>query len=175
MPRPNKSGLTPEVIRSLRNKTNPDTGKPFTKADIARMFDVTRQYVGWVINQYGGVEQTPREKARGMFPWIVPTYFNRSTPAMRLRDHLEYMVSGGKGMDDRKLTLLRGFYKKLAEEGLVVEYDPSIPPSEGIFTGRWAYRTREERDGDLLIRLNEYSRDLTAEERIVWRFPPVIP
>lgn len=175
MPRRNESGLTPQVIRELRNRVNPDTGKKYTKADIARQYDVTRQYVDWVINHYGGVEQTPREVAKKMFPWVVPTFYNRSTPAQRLRDHLEYTATGGTGMNHRKLVALRNFYAKLQAEGLVVEYDPEVPPSDGIFTGRWAFRPREERDGELLIRLNEYARELTDEERIAWRMPPVLP
>lgn len=168
MPRPNKTGLTPTVIESLRNK-----GWSFS--DIAREYDVTRQYVSWIRTNYKGVSETPREQAKKMFPWNVSAEFHRSSPHMRLRDHLEYMVTGGKGMSDRKLTLLRGFYKKLREEGLVVEFDPTIPPSPGIYTGGWAYREREESDGELIIRVNHLARELTDEERIVWRFPPVLP
>lgn len=168
MPRPNRTGLTPSVIESLRNQ-----GMSF--ADIAREYEVSRQYVSWIKNNYSGVSETPREQSKRMFPWHVSSEFHRSSPHIRLRDHLEYMVTGGKGMSDRKLTLLRGFYARLQDEDLVVEFDPAIPASPGIYTGGWAFRPREERDGDLLIRLNEHSRDLTDEERMVWRFPPVLP
>lgn len=144
-------------------------------AQIAKRFGVSRQYVSWIRNNYSGVSETPREQSKKMFPWNVPSEFHRAAPHIRLRDHLEYMVTGGDGMSARKLTLLRGFYRKLQEEGLVVEFDPTIPPSPGVYTGGWAYRDRDGRDGELIIRVNDLARELSDEEKIVWRFPPDLP
>ncbi|AGI61752.1 transcriptional repressor [Mycobacterium phage BTCU-1] len=91
----------------------------------------------------------------------------------RLREHGEYMATGGVGMDELKLSRLRGFYKKLRDQ--VLEYDPNIPPIEGVSRqGGWAYRPRKPEDGDLLIRVNDYT-DLTDEGRMIWRFPPREP
>jgi hypothetical protein len=75
-------------------------------------------------------------------------------------------------MDFVKLSLLRGFYQKL--EGVVVEFDPALPPSEGISEGGFAYRERLESDGDLLIRINQHTH-LSDEGRKIWRLPDVLP
>ncbi|KGI82059.1 hypothetical protein IL38_06975 [Actinopolyspora erythraea] len=56
----------------------------------------------------------------------------------------------------------------------VVEYDPNIPPSEYMKLGGFAYRERELKDGDLIIRVNEYTT-LTNEGKKLWRMPPRFP
>lgn len=77
-------------------------------------------------------------------------------------------------MSEYKLARLRSFYRKLREENLVVEFDPNIPPSPGIKHGGFAYRDRTPEDGDLLIRVNEYT-NLTDQGKIIWRFHPTEP
>jgi hypothetical protein len=95
-----------------------------------------------------------------------------TSPFKRLRDHGEWVATGGVGMSDDKLTRLRAFYRKLRDDNLVVEYDPTIPPIPGVSNkGGWAYRQRTPTDEDLLIRVNEYT-NLTEEGRGIWRLPP---
>lgn len=76
-------------------------------------------------------------------------------------------------MDKTTLGRLRGFYAKLRDH--VLEFDPNIPPEPGVSKhGGWAFRPRRPEDGDLLIRVNEYT-ELTEEGKMIWRFPPVEP
>jgi hypothetical protein len=85
------------------------------------------------------------------------------------------MATNGVGMSDDKLSRLRAFYDKLRDENLVVEFDPEIPPDPGVSNqGGWAFRKRGKADGDLLIRVNEYTH-LTEEGKTIWGFPPRDP
>lgn len=167
--------LTPADIERLKRQVNPATGKKYTQSDIAEMYGVTRQHVSWVKRTKSmSFSQTPREKAMENYPWTVPREFHQSAPDKRLRDHLEYMATGGKGMSTNKLERLRWFYSKLYNEDLVVEYHPDIPSSDQVKAGGYAYRQRKPEDGDLIIRLNEVTT-LTSEGEKLWRFPPRWP
>ncbi|KZM68859.1 hypothetical protein [Nocardia terpenica] len=159
--------LTLSIIEDL-------TGKGLNQTEIADMYGVTRQYVSWVKKTYGG-KQTPREIALKNFPWILTTQQGQMAPARNLRNHAEFMATGGRGMTADKLTKLRNFYKKLREQNVVVEFDPSLPPEPGVSSvGGFAYRPREASDGDLLIRVNEHTQ-MNEEGKIIWRFPPREP
>lgn len=158
------SGLTPAVIQSLRTKG-------YNYAQIGTFYGITRQAVSAMAKKYGGITPTPREEARRFWPFRVPAHFQRSMINQRLRDHLEYQICNGKGMSERQLYLLRLFYQKIRNENLVVEYDPSIPPSDGVYTGGWAYRPRETMDGKLLIRVNHHTLPMDDEMRRIWQLP----
>jgi hypothetical protein len=79
-------------------------------------------------------------------------------------------------MSEDKKKRLRAFYKKLRDENLILEFDPSIPPIPGVSNkGGWAFRGRQSSDGpDLLIRENDHT-DLTDEGKDIWVFPPRDP
>lgn len=146
--------------------------KGYSQSDIARMFGVTRQAVSWHKQHYGG-KLTPRELVLQHFPWLLPVDVGCASAVRRLRDHGEYVATGGMGMSADKLARLRGFYEKLRSS--VLEYDPAIPPEEGVsLAGGIAFRERRPDDGDLLIRVNEYTH-LSDQGRMIWRFPPVEP
>ncbi len=51
---------------------------------------------------------------------------------------------------------------------------PGIPPHDGVAAGGFAYRERLDSDGDLLIRVNEYTH-LSDEGLKVWVMPKVLP
>lgn len=167
MARTNRSGITPSVIDALRKQG-------YTQSQIADMFGVTRQHVSWVKQNYGGVTPTPREDVMQHFPFPAGAKFHDSPYDRRLRDHLEYQATGGQGMDVGKLRRLYSFYKRLQTDNAVVEFDPDIPPEDGNQVGGYALRPREESDGDLIIRVNQYT-ELTKAGRILWRFPPELP
>lgn len=168
--------LTPEDIEEFKRKTNPKTGKKYTQNDIAEMFGVTRQYVSWVKrNKARSYSKTPREIALENYPWKTGERFHNASPNRRMRDHAEYMATGGKGMDASKLQRLIWFYNFLESENVVVEFNPSIPPIEGVSSdGGFAYRPRKDSDGDLIIRVNEHTT-LTEKGKMLWRFPPRKP
>jgi hypothetical protein len=159
--------LSPSVIDRLKNQG-------MTQSEIARMYDVTRQYISWIKYYHGGAF-TPREDVLQHFPFVVPAEMTQTSVYKRLRDHGEYQATGGVGMSADKLSRLRGFYRRLKDEGLVVEFDPTIPPEPGVSRkGGWALRKREPKDEDLLIRVNDYT-DLTVEGKRIWKFPQIYP
>ena len=157
-------GLTLAIIEGLKERG-------LSQSEIARQFGVTRQAVSYHVRKYGGT-LTPRQKALESWPWIVPVRFANQVPYKRLRDHAEFYATKGEGMSPEKLSLLRLFYKRI--EGFVVEFDPDLPPSDGVGIGGFAYRERLDSDGDLLIRVNEHTH-LSEEGLKVWRRPAVKP
>ncbi len=140
------------------------------QSDIARLFGVSRQAVSWHKHTYNGI-LTPREQMLGRFPWKVADHHTRASVYRRLRDHTEYVATGGKGMSGDKLSRLRGLYNTLWENNVVVEFDPAIPPQPGFAKfGGWALRPRTAADGDLMIRVNGYTH-LDDTNRRVWTMP----
>lgn len=110
---------------------------------------------------------TPREAAAESFPWKhVAEPFNDSPIAGLLRDHGEYMATGGEGMPRKQLARLRGFYLTLRDKRMVVEFRPAL--------GGYTYRARRDADGDLIIRVNELA-EMTPTAEVIWRFPPSLP
>lgn len=162
-----KHRLSIGIIEALKNQG-------LNQSDIAKLFDVTKQAVSYHKVTYNG-SRTPREIVLETFPWQVPEAMCQTSPYRRMRDHGEYIATGGKGMTEDKLRRLRNFYRKLREQDLVLEFDPTIPPIPGVSNkGGFAYRPRRSADADLLIRVNEHT-DLTAEGRLIWCFPPQDP
>ncbi|KAF0847790.1 helix-turn-helix domain-containing protein [Nocardia caishijiensis] len=163
----NEQKLSLAIVEALKNKG-------LSQSEIARQFNVTRQYVSWIKHTYGG-RLTPTEKLlREHFPWKCPVVFSQAAPYQRLRNHGEFVATGGNGMAEYKLDRLRGFYGRL-REGFVVEFDPDLPPERRVSNkGGWAYRERLPEDGDLLIRVNEHT-NLTEEGARIWRLPLVDP
>ena len=165
------SGRTPKLsiseVEALRRKG-------YTQKEIADMQGVTQQYVSWIKMTYGG-HRTPRERALDHFPWKVPNRFTTASTYRRMRDHAEFAVTGGVGMRPTDLRRLRTFYRRLIDDDLVVEFDPDIPPKKGFAKcGGWALRDRKPGDGDLMIRVNEYTK-ITDEGRLLWRIPQTLP
>jgi transcriptional regulator with XRE-family HTH domain len=162
-----KERLTLAIVEALKNSG-------LSQSDVARQYGVTRQYVSWIKHTYGG-RLTPREAILKEFPFQVPEAQGQTSPYRRLRDHGEYVATGGVGMTEDQLKRLRSFYRKLREENVVLEFDPNIPPISGVSNkGGWAYRERLPEDGDLLIRVNEFT-NITDKGRDIWRFPAVDP
>jgi hypothetical protein len=168
MARHNKTGLTPAVIQELLNQGN-------TRSDIARMHGVSRQYINWIETNYGGVSKTPRQATKDSFPYETGGGYHGSIIERLLRHHLEYMATGGKGMSRDKLQRLRSFYTKLQRDNTVVVFDPEILPSEGNKFGGFAYVGRLDTDEGLIIRVNQYTKPLSPEDKELWRMPPRIP
>ena len=156
------------VIEELRRKG-------YNQTEIADMHGVTRQAVSWHKVEYGGA-MTTRQVVNKAWPWPGTTHaHSRASLYQRLRDHGEYMATGGKGMSEIKLKRLGNWLKYLRENNLVVEFDPEIPPTPGVSpNGGFAYRNRRKSDGSLLIRVNKYT-NLTPTGKLIWCFPPKDP
>jgi len=159
--------LTIGVIEELRRKG-------YNQTDIAEMHGVTRQAVSWHKVEYGG-ELNTRQIVNQHWPWVTTKKQGASTAYQRLRDHGEFMATGGKGMSEGKLKRLQTWLNYLREQQVVLEFDPELPPEPGLSPhGGFAYRKRLKSDADLLIRVNEHT-NLTPEGRMIWRFPPRDP
>lgn len=168
MPRGKDPVLTAKEIDDLK-------AKGYSQSDIARMYGITRAVVSYIKRTYGG-KLTPREEALESFPWHVPTEMGNASPYRRLRDHAEFMVTGGKGMSKDKLHRLKGFYDKLRRFDVVVEFDPDFEPEPGVSnSGGWKYVHREKSDQNLIIRKNKYVKEMPATSWLLWNFPPSDP
>lgn len=151
------------VIEDLRRKG-------YNQTEIAAMHGVSPQAVSWHKQEYGGF-LTPRQEVQRAWPWITNNEYGKSVVYKRLRDHGEYMATGGKGMAQYKLDRLKSWWKYLWNNGVVVEFDPEIPPIPKVSpAGGFAYRPRKKSDGDLLIRVNDYT-DLTKVGKRIWCWP----
>jgi hypothetical protein len=159
--------ITPEFLKAAHNAG-------YSQADVARETGFTEQWVS-AVKIKGGLEWgTPRELSRKSWPWKVPSEFQQTYLHKVMRNHAEYMASGGKDMKEYKLAQLRRFYALLRRENVVVEFNPEFPPNESASTGGWDYVPREESDGNLIIRVNEYT-SLTPIGQVIYRFPPKVP
>lgn len=166
-------GLTPDAIRFFRGQGRSD-------AWIGRLFGVTRQAVSKMADAYG-LPKSQHRIARDSAPFLVNAKMNRATVAQRLRAHRLYVLfPESHGLPEKEIGRLRSFYRKLENEDLIVEFDPTIPPNPGVSpNGGFAYRKREPRDGNLILRLNEYTyvedeyEDSSFHE--TWSFPTEYP
>jgi len=162
-----KTPLHFSVIEELRRKG-------YTQSEIADMHGVTRQAVSWQKHTYGGY-LTPRQIVNQAWPWATTSLHSKCKPFQRMRDHGEYMATGGKGMNADKINRLRSWYRKLKDENIVLEFDPDIPPIAGVSpNGGFRYMPRKPSDGNLLIRVNKYT-ELTEDGKRIWVFPPHEP
>jgi hypothetical protein len=154
------------VVEALKNKG-------LNQSEIAEMFGVTRQYVSWIKHAYGGRLTSRETILRQHWPWSFSAEQTQSSPYRRLRDHAEWIATGGtgKGMSADKRIRLAAFHNRLRDENLVVEFDPDIPPEPDLSNkGGFAVRPRLAEDGDLMIRVKEHTT-LTDEGREVWALP----
>ncbi|MEO6733774.1 MAG: hypothetical protein ABIN01_21300 [Ferruginibacter sp.] len=146
-----------------------------TQVEIARMYGVSPTTVSYHKRQGGAQFRSPREAAMESFPWPeMDKKFKTGAPYQRVTWHLEYAVSGGRGMTPYKSRELRNWYEKLAKYNVVLEFDPNLAPHPGVLSGGWQYAPRRESDGNLLIRENAYTT-LTDESREIWRIPDELP
>jgi len=162
-----RTPVTISVIEELRRKG-------YNQSEIAEMHGVSRQAVSWHKVVYNG-SLTPRQRVNRAWPWKTTNWHGKAKCYQRLRDLGEFMATGGKGMNDDKLSRLRSWLKFMRENDFVVEFDPELPPEPGVAPhGGFAYRKRRKSDADLLIRVNKHT-NLTEEGRMIWRYPPIDP
>ncbi|UPW09366.1 XRE family transcriptional regulator [Gordonia terrae] len=157
------TGLSKEVIEALKLRGH-------NQSQIAEMFGVTRQAVSWHLKTYGGTRST-RQVLNDHWPWETSSEHCGAIPYRRLRDHAECVVTGGREMSMDKLKRLQAWWRKMQDEDLVVEFDPGLEPVQRVSTsGGFAYRQRASVDGELLIRVNGFTR-LTDEGKTLWARP----
>lgn len=153
----------------------------YSERDIADKYQVSISAVSrrrWFNNggRRIGVPQTTSEIARDMFPWKgVGKPFNDSAVWKLLKSHSIWQARRREeDLTPVRLRKLVSFYRKIVQEGLIVEFDPTIPPGEGVHRG-FAFRTRVETDGYLLIRANALTDLSDLPMRTHWSIPYVMP
>ncbi|AXH48844.1 immunity repressor [Mycobacterium phage Steamy] len=158
--------LTPSEIENLKRRG-------FNQSQIADLHGVTRQAVSWQKVTYGG-SLTTRQIVNRTWPFKTTNLHGKSKAFQRLRDHGEYMRTGSfKGMSEEKVRNLKRWWKRLLDEDIVVEFDPSIEPYAGMAGGGFRYVPRRPEDDDLLIRVNKHT-NLSEEGEMIWCWPPDI-
>ncbi|QFP95554.1 immunity repressor [Mycobacterium phage GaugeLDP] len=170
VPATSRQPLTLSVIEDLRRKG-------YNESEIARMHGVTRQAVNWQLKTYGG-RLTTRQQVKELWPFETNNLHGKSKAFQRLRDHGEYMRTlSFKGFSPEKKQRLIRWWRMLRDENVVLEFDPNIEPYPGMAGGGFRYVPREERDDDLLIRVNEYTKVeedgmLDKRAELLWKWPP---
>jgi transcriptional regulator with XRE-family HTH domain len=145
--------------------------KGFTQEEIAKMKGITQAGVSWHLRHSGGApSETLVERIKKSVPWQITGTQQKARPYREILYHLEYRETGGNGMSEEKLRRLRGFYRKLTDFSMVVRYDPKIPPRPGQKFGLFEYVPREERDGDLILRIDKNTR-VPDTDRAKWTLP----
>src|SRR5690606_41783183 len=104
--------VTPEVINTWKRRKNPETGRNYTQAEIARMYGVTPAYITWVKKAYGGVIKSTSEMFDETWPWDVPRRFHLASSYLPIRDNLRFMESGGRSRNVVQLQLLKPFFNR---------------------------------------------------------------
>jgi hypothetical protein len=162
MPRGKQPSITLAEIESLKRQG-------WTQSDIARDHGCTRAYISWIVRKYGGTLTHRQLVLEQHFPWKVPVALQTASGYRRLRDHGELFVTNGVGMPEDSLTRLQSFWRDYWDH--VLEFDPAIPPEPGFAKdGGFARRPRRESDGNLLIRVNQYTT-LTDQGWHIWSLP----
>ncbi|RAV04318.1 hypothetical protein DQP56_00425 [Mycolicibacter senuensis] len=101
----------------------------------------------------------PLDIVRSAFPFDVQPDHQADAFHYALREHGDYVATGGRDWHDDRRRGLRSFYAMLRQENLVITYCPS----QG-----WGYEQRLPKDDDLIVRIE----DPTDEQEIIWRFLP---
>ncbi|QNJ57023.1 immunity repressor [Mycobacterium phage BengiVuitton] len=170
---PSRQPLTLSTIEDL-------VGKGYNYRQIGDMHGVTRQAVEWQVKTYGG-RLNVRQQVKALWPFQTLKEHSRSKAYQSLRDHGEYMRQlSFRGFSEEKKKRLISWWRRLLEENVVLEFDPTIEPYPGMAGGGFRYVPREDRDDDQIIRVNEYVRPeildedgtLSARAESVWTLPP---
>lgn len=157
-----RSILDPAEVLSLKNKG-------WTNARIAREKGVTRAAVSKLLRARGMYANARTKVIREHYPWETTDEHSRTSAVRRLWDHAAVLMSGREAINPTDRKRLSRWYDLMEDK--VLEFDPNLPPVPGEFRyGGFAYRERTPDDGDLLIRVNEYTR-LTDEGKIIWARP----
>lgn len=152
-----------------------------TETWIGREYGITQQAVHYARFNAGGrprtnVYKTTRDRAKDFFPWKkVGAAVTESVPWRMLKAHSVWQARHREeDLTPKELRRLVSFYRRLLTEGLIVEFDPTIPPGEWDYPG-FALRDRVESDRDLLIRTNDRTDLSSVPMRVHWSFPTVMP
>ncbi len=157
--------ITLSEIEALKNRG-------YNQSEIAEQRGVTRQHISGIVRKYGGRLTKRQLVLEQHFPWQVPTKMQSASVYRRLRDHGEHFVTGGVGMPVATLGRLPSFYRDFRNH--VLEFDPSIPPEPGFAKdGGFARRERTPDDGNLLIRVNDWTK-MTDHGWHIWTLPAIL-
>lgn len=159
-----RAELTPQSVRYMVDVQNRK------QVAIAAEYGVSKQYVSRLYNMNTGIHGVPlKQRVNEFMPFHVENRFTHCTPYRRLRQHLTYTIDRSSLDQDTKAVLV-AFYERISS-GYVIEFNPDIEPHRGVATGGFAWRGRDDSDGDLIIRENHLTGKLSDQMRAVWRLP----
>src|SRR5690606_20410564 len=146
----------------------------YSVTSLAAAVGVTKQAISYHADKAGW--RSPLAVAREQIPWKnLPSKARLATPYQRLVQHLQYVAAGEKFLGEEVLSRRRNCYvNTLRGYSVVVEDDPSIPPSPNRKDGDWRYVPRRESDGDLILRQNEHTA-LSPEQEVRFQVPERLP
>lgn len=145
-----------------------------TNVQIAELAGLTPARISQIRKEHGG-DLSPRQKAMKHMPWETSQKYHSVSALRCARAHLVYMAAGQKELTDREVIALRNWYQMLEDYGVVLEFDPEIPPIVGVSkVGGFRYVKRTPEDEDFVIRVND-ATTLTDEGDSLWRMPPKLP
>ena len=158
------SGLTPAIAQALDRQG-------VTGVEGARRFGVSRAFWSKQLRATDGFDKKPTDLINEVWPFNVPDRYTYSRPYKNLRLHAVWMLTQHINREKDR-TLLRGFYAFLKNAQMCVEYDPTqTEPQWRNKTGGFRYVPLNESDGQLLIRVNQYTRDMSEEMQVLWQMP----
>jgi hypothetical protein len=136
---------TSDVLRSLRSQG-------WSYEDIAREYGVSK---GAVYLQLRDAKMTKvRPSYKHLIPWTVRKDHAHAHPPMMLR--LLGRREAGLDIPPVKERMLDKWLKEVKEAGVVVCYNPDMPPNPASpTTGGFYYSKRRKADGDSLVRVDD--------------------
>lgn len=159
-----KDRLTPRDIEILKSRG-------YNQNQIAERYGITRQAVSWIkTHRARSWSKTYREQMNDHYPWNTTGGFSDNYVDHRMRDHGEWVLSGGLALSAARRKRLRYFYNSLTKQNVVVEFDPNFAPSGGSKIGGFRYRARKISDGNLMIRINKHT-NVTEMGGKLWQLP----
>ncbi len=101
----------------------------------------------------------PLDIVRSTFPFDVQPDHQADAFHYAVREHGDYVATGGRDWHEDRRRALRGFYTMLRQENLVITYSP---------LDGWGHQERLLNDEDMIMRIE----NATDEQEMIWRFPP---
>lgn len=101
----------------------------------------------------------PLDIVRSAFPFDVQPEHQADALHYAVREHGDYVATGGRDWHEDRRRALRGFYSMLHQENLIITYSE---------LDGWGHQQRLLDDEDMIMRIE----NPTDEQEIIWQFPP---
>jgi len=116
--------------------------------------------------KYGIEFDKVRNIVHDNFPWDVPKKFRTLAPYRNLYAYGRYVASDWNSLTDAERERVLAFHNRMLPGDVVLEFDPN--------TG-FEYVPRSKSDGNLVFRVNEYTKKPSEVGKRIWRRPTELP